>query len=159
MECGRNTHTHETNGTQLHTHRQSNQSPEEKRWVLRAEIKWYYGRYIYIFVIRCDVEWYVVWCGMSVAWMDYRVWSGAEWCGEEERMVWNGGVKLRCGVECHGVILNVLWYGYVRFSVQSSLLFLYYVVFSVMSVLYCLCVSRIQCTQCSVSVYSIGSVL
>ena len=22
---------------------------------------------------ECDVEWYVVWCGMSVAWMDYRV--------------------------------------------------------------------------------------
>ena len=44
-------------------------------------------------------------------------------------------------------------------SVQSSLLFLYYVVFNVMSVQYCLCVSRIQCTQCSVSVYSVGSVL
>ena len=44
-------------------------------------------------------------------------------------------------------------------NVQSSLLFLYYVVFSVMSVQYCLCVSRIQCTQCSVSVYSVGSVL
>ena len=42
-------------------------------------------------------------------------------------------------------------------SVQSSLLFLYYVVFSVMSVQYCLCVSRIQCTQCSLSVYSVGS--
>ena len=37
-------------------------------------------------------------------------------------------------------------------SVQSSLLFLDYVVFSVMSVQYCLCVSRIQCTQCSGSV-------
>ena len=36
-------------------------------------------------------------------------------------------------------------------SVQSSLLFLYYVVFSVMSVQYCLCVSRIQCTVFSVS--------
>ena len=44
-------------------------------------------------------------------------------------------------------------------SVQSSLLFLYYVVFSVMSVQYYLCVSRIQCTQCSVSVYRVGSVL
>ena len=52
----------------------------------------------------------MVCCMMSMAWMDYRVWSGAEWCGEEERMVWNGGVKLPCGVECHGVILNVLWY-------------------------------------------------
>ena len=38
VECVRNTHTHETNGTQLHAHRQSNQSPEEKRWVLRAEL-------------------------------------------------------------------------------------------------------------------------
>ena len=44
-------------------------------------------------------------------------------------------------------------------SVQSSLLFLYYVVFSVMSVRYCLYVSRIQCTQCSMSVYSVGSVI
>ena len=44
-------------------------------------------------------------------------------------------------------------------SVQSSLLFLYYVVFNVMSVQYCLCVSRIQCTQCSVSVYGVSSVL
>ena len=31
--------------------------------------------------------------------------------------------------------------------------------FSVMSVQYCLCVSRIQCTQCSVSVYRVSSVL
>ena len=38
-------------------------------------------------------------------------------------------------------------------SVHSSLLFLYYVVFCVMSVQYCLCVSRIECTQCSVSVH------
>ena len=38
VECGRNTRTHETNGTQLHAHRQSNQSPGEKRWVLRAEL-------------------------------------------------------------------------------------------------------------------------
>ena len=44
-------------------------------------------------------------------------------------------------------------------SVQSSMLFLYYVVFSVTSVQYCLCVSRIQCTQRSVSVYNVGSVL
>ena len=67
-------------------------------------------------------------------------------------MVRNGGMKLWCGVECHGAILNVLWYRNVMCSVQSSLLFLYYVVFSVMSVQYGLCVSRIQCTQCSVSV-------
>ena len=39
VECGWNTHTHESKGTQLHAHRQSNQSPEEKRWVLRAELK------------------------------------------------------------------------------------------------------------------------
>ena len=38
VECGWNTHTHETNGTQLHAHRQCNQSPEEKRLVLRAEL-------------------------------------------------------------------------------------------------------------------------
>ena len=31
------THTHETNST-LHAHKPSNQSPEEKRWVLRAEL-------------------------------------------------------------------------------------------------------------------------
>ena len=46
----------------------------------------------------------------------------------------------------------------VMCSVQSSLLFLYYAVFSVMSVQYCLCASRIKCTQCSVSVYSVSSV-
>ena len=39
----------------------------------------------------------------------------------------------------------------VMCSVQSSLLFLYYVVFSVMSVQYCLCVSMIQCTVFIVS--------
>ena len=79
--------------------------------------------------------------------------QSVKWC----RMVWCRrayGVKRWCEIavwcECHGVILNVLWYGYTS-SVQSSLLFLYYVVFSVMSVPYCLCVSRIQCTQCSVS--------
>ena len=35
----------------------------------------------------------------------------------------NGGVKLRCGVDCYGAILNVLWYGsgYVLCSVQFSL--------------------------------------
>ena len=38
---------------------------------LEGRFKRHYGRYV--FVIRCDVEWYVVWCGMSVAWMDYRV--------------------------------------------------------------------------------------
>ena len=68
-------------------------------------------------------------------------------------------MKLPRGVECHGVILNVLWYGYIMCSVQSSLLFVYYVVFSVMSVQYCLRVSTIQCTQCSLSVYRVGSVL
>ena len=67
---------------------------------------------------------------------------------EGERMVWNGGVKLLCGVECHGVN-----------SVRISLFFLYCVVFSVMSVQYCLCVSRIQCTQCSVSVYTASAQL
>ena len=117
VECGRNTHTqtHESNGTQLHAHRQSNQSAEEKRWALRADLNDTTGGR-YLFVIRCYVEWNVVWWGMSVAWMDYRVWSGAEWC-EDECMVWNGGVKLQRGVECHGVILNVLWYGYIKLCV------------------------------------------
>ena len=50
----------------------------------------------------------------------------------------------------------VVWIYKVMCSVQSSLLFLYYVVFSVMSVQYCSCVSRIQCTQCSMPVYSVG---
>ena len=39
-------------------------------------------------------------------------------------------------------------------SVQSHWLFLYYVVFSIMSVQYCLCISKIQCP---VSVYSVSS--
>ena len=30
------------------------------------------------------------------------------------------GVKLQCGVECYGVILNVLWYGYTRFCIAGS---------------------------------------
>ena len=38
VECGRNTHTHESNGIQLHAHRQSKLSPEEKMWVLRADL-------------------------------------------------------------------------------------------------------------------------
>ena len=68
-------------------------------------------------------------------------------------------MKLRYGVECHGMILNVLCMDKAVCSLQNSLLFLYYVVFSVMSVQYCLCVSRIQCTQCSVSVgFSVHSI-
>ena len=39
-------------------------------------------------------------------------------------------------------------------SVLSSSFFLYHVVFSVMSVQYCLCVGRIQCTQCQVQCQS-----
>ena len=46
------------------------------------------------------------------------LWPGwtteCERCDEEEPKMWNGGVKLWCGVEgveYHGVILNVLWYG------------------------------------------------
>ena len=55
-------------------------------------------------------------------------------------------MKVRCGVECHGVILNVLWYGYIRLCVAFSAVcsFLFHLVFSVMSVQYCLCVSRIS---------------
>jgi len=67
----------------------------------------------------------------------------AAWCG----MSW-------CDFKCF-----VVWIYKVMCSVQSSLLFVYYVVFSVMSVQYCLCVSTIQCTQCSLSVYRVGSVL
>ena len=118
-------------------------------------------------ILRKIYIYYKVWCGM-VCCMMWNV------CGLDglqsvngvmkksvrgKMVVWNGGVKVRCGVECHGVILNALWYGYLRFSVQSSLLFLYYVVFSVTSVQYCLCVSRFQFTQCSMSVHSVGSVL
>ena len=71
-------------------------------------------------------------------WREITVWCGMSWC------------NFKC---------FVVWIYKVMCSVQSSLLFLYYVVFSVMSVQYCLCVSRIQCTQCSVSVHSVGSVL
>ena len=39
-------------------------------------------------------------------------------------MMWNvcglDGVKLQCGVECYGVILNVLWYGYTRLCIAGS---------------------------------------
>ena len=71
-------------------------------------------------------------------WRESAVWCGMSWC------------DFKC---------FVVWIYKVMSSVQSSLLFLYYVVFSVMSVQYSLCVSRIQCTQCSVSVHSVGSVL
>ena len=97
--AGTNTHTHRSNGTQLHAHRPSKQSRREKVG-LERRFTWCYGRYIFV---MCDVE--CLWPGWTT------VWSGAEWCGEEERMVWNGGVKLLCGVKCHGVIWNVLWYG------------------------------------------------
>ena len=58
-------------------------------------------------------------------------------------------MKLRCGVEMSwcGFKCFVVWIYKVMCSVQSSLLFLYYVVFSVMSVQYCLCVSRIASVQ------------
>ena len=36
VECGRNTHTHETNGTQLHAHRQRNQSPHYRRYIYKV---------------------------------------------------------------------------------------------------------------------------
>jgi len=62
----------------------------------------------------------------------------AAWCG----MSW-------CDFKCF-----VVWIYKVMCSVPSSLLFVYYVVFSVMSVQYCLCVSTIQCTQCSLSIGS-----
>ena len=149
-----------------------------KGWGLEGRFEWCYVRYR--FVIRCGVEWYVVWCGMSVAWMDYRVWCGmvccTMWnvCGLDGlqsvkrcRMVWwrrAYGVKwwreiaVWCGMSwCDFKCFCGM--GKVMRSIQSSLLFLYYVVFSVMSVQYCLCVSRIQCTQCSVSVYRVGPVL
>ena len=82
MECGRNTHTHETNST-LHAHRQNNQSPEEKRWVLRAELNdTTDGRYI--FVIRCDA-------------------GGTVCC-----MMWN--VRgLECEVVQNGVVKKSVW--------------------------------------------------
>ena len=77
VECGRNTLTHETNGTQLHAHRQSNQSAEEKRWVLRADLN-DTTEDLFLFFIRCDVE--CLWPGWTTK-------CGVEWCGEEERMV------------------------------------------------------------------------
>ena len=58
--AGTHTQTHESNCTQLHAHRQSNQSAEEKRWVLRADLNDTTGGR-YLFVIRCYVEWDVVW--------------------------------------------------------------------------------------------------
>ena len=83
----------------------------------------------------------VKWCRRAYGvkrWCEIAVWCGMSWC------------DFKC---------FVVWIYKVMSSVQSSLLFLYYVVFSVMSVPYCSCVSRIQCTQCSVSVYRVGSVL
>ena len=84
--AGTHTDKHETNDTQLHAHGQSNQSPEEKRWVLRTELK-DTTEDVYI----C----YKVGCGMvcCMMWNVCGSWSGAEWCGKEQRMVaWNCGV-------------------------------------------------------------------
>ena len=50
------THTHEPNDAKLHAY---NHSPEEKRWVLGAELT-ILRIFKKIFFIRCDVEWYVV---------------------------------------------------------------------------------------------------
>ena len=58
-------------------------------------------------------------------WREIAVWCGMSWCD----------FKCFCGMDK------------VMRSIQSSLLFLYYVVFSVMSVQYCLCVSRIASVQ------------
>ena len=66
-------------------------------------------------------------------WREIAVWCGMSWCD----------------FKCFDMDM-------VMCSVQSNLLCLYYVVFSVMSVQYGLCVSSIQC---SVSVHSVGSVL
>ena len=144
-------HTHAWNQWHISC-TQSYQSPEEKRW--EGRVKWYCGRKIYI----C----YKVWCGMVCCMMwnvcgldDYRVLSGAEWwwrraCGVK----WWREIAVWCDFKCFAV-----WIYKVMCSIQSSLLFLYYVVFSVVSVQYCLCVSRIQCTECWVSLLSVSSVL
>ena len=63
-------------------------------------------------------------------WCEIAVWCGTSWC------------DFKC---------FVVWIYKVMCSIQSSLLFQYYVVFSVMSVQYYLCVGRIKCTMFSVS--------
>ena len=88
----------------------------------------------------------VKWCRMVQGrraygekwWHEIVVWRGMSWCDFKCFVIWI-------------YIYNCK----VMSSVQGSLLFLYYVVFNVMSVQYCLCVSRIQCIQCSVSVSSV----
>ena len=105
--AGTNTHTHREAMALNFTHTGQASSPEEKRWVLRADSNDATGD-IYLLCVMWNVMLYDVEC-LWPGWT--TVWSGAEWCGEEERMVWNGGVKLLCGVKCHGVIWNVLWYG------------------------------------------------
>ena len=97
----------------------------------------------------CCIMWNV--CGLdglqSVKWCR-RAYGVKRWC---EIAVWCG--MSWCDFKCF-----VVWIYKVMCSVQSSLLFLYYAAFSVMSVQYYLCASRIKCTQCSVSVYSVSSV-
>ena len=69
-------------------------------------------------------------------WRESAVWCGMSWCDFKCFVVWI--YKIQCSEQ---FALSVLC------SVQCN------------AVQYCLSVSRIQCTQCSVSVYSVGSVL
>ena len=98
---------------------------------------------------------YKVWCGM-VCCMMWNVWGldgpqSVKWCRIAHGVKWWREMSVWCGMSWCDFSCFVVWIYKFMCSVQSSLRFLYYVVFSVMSVQYCLCVSRIQCTQCSVS--------
>ena len=133
-------------------------SPEEKRRVLRAELT--ILRIFFLFFFN------KVWCGMVCCMMrnvcgldglQSVKWCKMVWWRRAHGVKWWREISVWCGMSWCDFKCFVVWIYKVMCSVQSSLLFLYYVVLSVMSVQYCLCVSRIQCTQ--YSVYKVGSVL
>ena len=152
------THTHETNGTQLHAHGQSNQESRGEKAGLEGRVNDTTDFFDFFF--------YKVWCGMVCCMMrnvcgldglQSVKWCKMVWWRRAHGVKWWREISVWCGMSWCDFKCFVVWIYKVMCSVQSSLLFLYYVVFSVMSVQYCLCVSRIQCTQ--YSVYRVGSVL
>ena len=155
-------HTHTDARKQLHSTARTQTKQSECRGEkvgVEGRYEWYYGRKIFI----C----YKVLCGMGCCMMrnvcGLDGLQSVKWC----RMVWRRAYGVKwwreiaawCGMSWCDFKCFVVWIYKVMCSVQSSLLFVYYVVFSEMSVQYCLCVSTIQCTQCSLSVYRVGSVL
>ena len=87
------THTRTSNGIQLHAHRQSKLSPEEKMWVLRADLNAPTEDIYLLYGVMWngmlyDVE--CLWPGWTTEfevvqngvkwWREIAVWCGMSWC-------------------------------------------------------------------------------